>query len=221
MTTLFVIRHGLTAHTGKLLYGRMRGIELDGRGRAQAEALARRFEPIRLTAIYASPLERCVQTVEPLAAAQGLPIREREAWIEMDAGAWTGRSLGRLRRTRAWREVQGSPSTFRFPGGGEGFAEALARIAAELRWIARRHRRGRVAVATHGDIARLLLAYVQAMPLDRFQRIVVDPASVSVVRLAAPEPKVLLVNDTGDLGRFAREPAPPWEAAGRRGRVRG
>jgi probable phosphomutase (TIGR03848 family) len=219
MTTLFLIRHGLTAQTGTILYGRTRGIPLDHRGRAQADLLARRFAAVKLTAIYSSPLERCVETVEPLAAAQRLTVRTSPALIEMDAGTWTGRHLSRLRRTKKWQEVQRSPSTFRFPHG-ESFAEALERVRTEIETIARRHRRGRVAVATHGDIVRILLSHLEGAPLDRFQRSVVDTASVSVVHLAGDDVRLLLVNDTGGLERFAAKAVPPpWEArpdAGRR-----
>jgi probable phosphomutase (TIGR03848 family) len=212
MTTLFLIRHGLTAQTGKTLYGQTKGIPLDHRGRAQADQLAERFARVKLTAIYSSPLERCVETVEPLAAAQRLTVRASPALIEMNAGTWTGRPLSRLRRMKKWQEVQRSPSTFRFPEG-ESFAEALGRVRTEVEAIARRHRRGRVAVATHGDIVRILLSDLEGAPLDRFQRSVVDTASVSVVQLAGDDVRVLLVNDTGGLERFAaKAPTPPWEA---------
>jgi probable phosphomutase (TIGR03848 family) len=209
MTTLFLIRHGLTAHTGRTLYGRTPGVPLDERGRAQAIALAERFALVRLTAVYSSPLERCVQTVEPLAAAKRLPI------LELDAGRWTGRSLASLRRTRAWGELVGRPSVGSFPDG-ESFADAHRRIVAEVEAIARRHRRGRVAIATHGDVVRMLVAYFSGAPLDEFQRIVADAASVSVVGLDGGLPHVLLVNDTGGLDRFGETPAPPWDSADRR-----
>ncbi len=166
MTTIFLIRHGLTAATGSRLYGRAEGFHLDERGRAQADQLAARFASVRLTAVYSSPLERF------------------------------------------WRDVVRSPSTFRFPGG-ESFAEARARVMAEVERIARRHRRGRIAVATHGDIVRIVLADLTGTPLDSFQRIVIDPASVSVVHIGGDGPHVFLVNDTGGgLERFG-----PWGTA--------
>jgi probable phosphomutase (TIGR03848 family) len=211
MATLFLIRHGLTAQTGRILYGRTAGVPLDARGSAQAEDLVRRFEGVRLTAIYSSPLERCVSTVEPLANAQRLQIVPREDLIEMEAGSWTGRSLAQLRRQKRWSTLISSPTAFAFPGGGEAFVEALARAVNELERIARRHRRGRVAIATHGDIVRILMTHLAGSPLDEFQRIVVDPASVSVVQLDGSTPRVLLLNDTGDLARFGRRPIPPWE----------
>jgi probable phosphomutase (TIGR03848 family) len=215
MTTLLLVRHGLTAQTGRVLYGQTRGIGLDDRGLAQAEQLARRLAPLRPTAIYSSPLERCVETVQPLAAACRLTVVERDDLIEMHAGSWTGKRLARLRRTKAWGEVQQRPEAFRFPGGGESFEEARARAIGALQAIARRHRRGRVVVATHGDIVRVMLADLAGAPLARFQRIVVDTASVSVVMLErGGNPRVLLMNDTGDLGRFAPGGGTPvWESA--------
>jgi probable phosphomutase (TIGR03848 family) len=210
MTTIFLIRHGLTGQTGTTLYGQTPGIDLDHRGRAQAEDLAERLRPVKLTAIYSSPLERCVQTVEPLAAAQRLTVIPRDGLIEMDAGAWTGRRLTSLRKLKAWKEVQTAPSAFRFPEG-EGFAEALERVTVEVQAIARRHRRGRVAIATHGDIARILIGYLSGAPLDAFQRIVIDTASVSVVTMNGGRAYVHLVNETGGLDRFGRGATPPWE----------
>jgi probable phosphomutase (TIGR03848 family) len=216
MTTVFLVRHGLTAQTGRYLYGRTPGIDLDRRGRAQAEDLVRRFEGIRVTGVYSSPLERCVQTVEPLAIARRLEVRADEGLIEMDAGSWTGRTLRQLRRAKAWETVQRAPSAFAFPGGGETFPDAQARAVAAIERIARRHRRGSVVVATHGDIARIAIAYFAATPLDAFQRIVIDTVGVSVLQLGGEHPHVLLVNDTGGLSRFRRATTPPWEAEGGR-----
>jgi probable phosphomutase (TIGR03848 family) len=219
MATLFLIRHAVTAQTGRLLYGQTRGIDLDDRGRAQAASLVDRFASVRLTAIYSSPLERCVQTVEPLAAAQRLRIERVPGLIEMDTGSWTGRTLAQVRRTKPWTTVQRQPSAFRFPGG-EGFVEAQARAVDAVERIARRHPRGRVAVATHGDIVRIVLAHLLGTPLDDFQRIVSDTASVSVVVTHAKHRRVVLVNDTGGLERFGAHPVPPWEAAKDGGRRR-
>jgi len=205
MTTLFLIRHGLTAVTGKTLYGRTTGVPLDDRGRAQAEALAERFAPVRLTAVYSSPLDRCVETMVPLAARQRLDVITRDGLIEMDVGTWTGRPLAQVRRTRLWKELIHRPSQFRFPDG-ESFADAQARALDEINAIAARHPRGRVAIGSHGDIIRMLVAHLSGAHLDLFQRTIADPASVSVITLGDSGPHVLLVNDTGGLERFA--PAP-------------
>jgi probable phosphomutase (TIGR03848 family) len=206
MTTLFLIRHGLTAATGSRLYGRTGGIHLDERGRRQAAALVERFEGVRLNALYSSPLERCVETLEPLADSRRLEIRTSDALVEMDAGDWTGRSLPSLRRVKLWNRVQRNPSRFHFPGG-ESFVDAEARVLDELERIVARHPRGRVVVGTHGDIVRVLISHFTGAHLDQFQRVMADPASVSVVQLGDGVPRILLVNDTGNLRRFAAEPS--------------
>ena len=222
MGLVFLVRHGLTAQTGRLLYGRTPGIGLDRRGAAQADELLARFDGVRLSAIYSSPLERCLQTVQPLASARRLTVRTDEAFVEMDAGSWTGRTLAQVRRTKAWRTVQQTPSAFAFPGG-EAFVDAQARVVGAIDRLSRRHRRGAIVVATHGDIARIALAHYQATPLDEFQRIVIDTAAVSALLLGDGRPHVLLVNDTGGLGRFRTEHTAPWEAHPSRGptKVRG
>ena len=202
MTTLFLIRHGLTAVTGSRLYGRTPGIHLDERGRRQAAALVERFDGVRLNALYSSPLERCVETLEPLAETRRMEIRTSDALIEMDAGNWTGRTLPSLRRVKLWHTVQRDPSRFRFPGG-ESFVDAEARVLDELERIVARHPRGQVVVGTHGDIVRVLISHYTGANLDQFQRVMADPASVSIVHLGDGVPRILLVNDTGGLQRFA------------------
>jgi probable phosphoglycerate mutase len=164
--------------------------------------------------LYSSPLERCVQTVEPVASVQRLHLEERDALLEMDIGTWTGKRLRQLRRLKAWHEVQTSPSTFRFPGG-ETFAEARDRVVAEVERIAKRHRNGRVAVATHGDIIRLALNHYCGAPIDLFQRMSADTASVSVLAIGGGRSAVLLVNDiVGPLRRFGPgQIDAPWEVA--------
>jgi probable phosphoglycerate mutase len=218
MTTLFLIRHGLTAVTGSRLYGRTPGIHLDERGRRQAAALVERFDGVRLTALYTSPLERCVETLEPLAAARRLELRVSEAMIEMDVGDWTGRTLGSVRRTKLWKMVQGNPSRFHFPGG-ESFIDAEARLLDELERVVARHPRGHVGIGTHGDLVRIAIAHFTGAHLDLFQRVIVDPASVSAVHLGEGVPRVLLVNDTGGLRDLAsgprRRPTSPGDRSAR------
>ena len=115
MTTVFLIRHGLTEHTGTRLYGRTPGLHLSDRGREQADRLAERFAGVRLAAIYSSPLERCLETAAPLAAASGLEVAVRDDLVEMDAGSWTNRTLTAVSKTKrealfTSRRSVGSPS---------------------------------------------------------------------------------------------------------------
>jgi probable phosphomutase (TIGR03848 family) len=210
MAMVFLIRHGLTDHTGTRLYGRTPGLHLSERGREQAERLAERFSRVRLAAVYSSPLERCIETAMPLAAAQGLRVTRRPGLVEMDAGAWTNRPLSGLARTKLWQRIQHTPSQSAFPDG-ESFAAANARLVGELGQIAGRHPRGRVAVVSHSDTIRMMLAHLAGAHLDQFQRMIVDTASVSVVTVGAGIPRLFLVNDVdAPLARFG-------SAASRRG----
>lgn len=202
MAMIFLIRHGLTDHTGTRLYGRTPGLHLSQRGREQAERLAERFFGVRLAAVYSSPLERCMETATPLAAAQGLRVIRRPGLVEMDAGAWTNRSLSGLARTKLWQRIQHLPSHAAFPDG-ESFATANARLVGDLGQIAARHPKGRVAVVSHSDNIRMVLAHVAGAHLDQFQRMIVDTASVSVVTMGEGIPRLFLANEIdAPLSRF-------------------
>jgi probable phosphoglycerate mutase len=198
MTVLLLIRHAHTDAAGKRLTGWARGVRLNERGRAEATALAERLAGVPIRAIYSSPLERCRETSAPLARALGVSVSARRSLLEVDYGEWTGRTIAGLRRTAAWRRVLQAPSRVRFPGG-ESLVEVQARAVAEAERIAQDHPRDVVAVVTHADVVRLLLAHFAGMPLDGFQRLVAEPASVSVLALDDGAARVLKVNDTGSL----------------------
>jgi probable phosphoglycerate mutase len=198
MTTLLLIRHAHTDTAGKRLTGWARGVHLNDRGRDEAETLVRRLEGIPVRAIYTSPLERCRETAAPLARGLGLSVLVRRDLLEVDYGEWTGRPISGLRRTKLWRVVQHAPSRIRFPGG-ESLLEVQSRSVAEVERIALAHPKGTVAVVTHADVVRLLLAHFAGMHLDELQRLVVDPASVSVLALGDGSVRVVKVNDTGGL----------------------
>ncbi|MBI4260452.1 MAG: histidine phosphatase family protein [Actinobacteria bacterium] len=204
---LLLIRHALTPSTGRVLYGRSEGVGLSPAGLEQAERLAERLRPLPIGAIYSSPLERALQTAAPLAAGRGIRVVRRDALMESDAGTWTGRRLSDVRRTRAWRTVQRSPSRFRFPGG-ERLVEVGERAVAEVERIAELHPGGVVAVVSHADPIRLVLAHLAGAHVDHFQRIVVHPASVSAALLLPGDPpRILRVNDPGTLDDLVPGPA--------------
>jgi probable phosphomutase (TIGR03848 family) len=202
---LLLVRHALTDATGKRLSGTTPGIHLSEEGRRQARALAERMAGLSLQAIYASPLERCVETAEAVAAPHGLPVIRLPAVQEVGYGAWTGRSLAQLTRTKLWRVVQTTPSAVRFPDG-EAMGDVQLRAVSALRSLAERHPGGRVAVVTHADVIRMAIADLAGVHLDLFQRLVVSPASVSAVAMDGGPPRILRVNDTGDLGELAPRP---------------
>jgi probable phosphomutase (TIGR03848 family) len=191
--------------TGPVLAGRTPGVHLDERGQQQATALAQRLARVPLAAVVTSPLERCVETAA--AIRDGQP--SAPAWhvddrlIECGYGDWTGRPIKELAKDPLWKTVQAQPSAVRFPGG-EGLAEMATRAVAAIRqWDAELGDVTWVA-CTHGDIIKAVLADALGLHLDQFQRIVPDPASVSVIRYTSTRPYVLRVNDTGgELAVFA------------------
>jgi probable phosphomutase (TIGR03848 family) len=207
MTVLLLIRHGHTDTAGKRLTGWNRGIHLNERGRAEADALVERLDGVPVTAMYSSPLERCRETAAPISKARSIAVRARRALIEVDYGEWTGRSLSQLRRTALWKVVQQTPSAMVFPGG-ESLLGVQSRAVAELDAIAAEHPKATVAVFTHADVVRLALAHYAGMHLDQFQRLVVDPASVSVVVTGGGMPRLVKVNDTGAVAASAARGRP-------------
>jgi probable phosphomutase (TIGR03848 family) len=206
VTLLLLIRHGHTPTAGKVLTGWERGVHLTEGGRQQAEALARRLDGIPLAAIYSSPLERCRETAAPLAAALRLSVHVRRDVIETGYGEWTGRSIRQLTRTKLWRTLQRSPSAIRFPGG-ESLRDVQTRAVDAVLAIAEEHPNGTVAVVTHADPVRLVLAHFAGMHLDQFERLAVEPCSISAVAVHDGHARILKVNDTGDLSSLV--PAPP------------
>lgn len=198
VATLLLVRHGLTDQTGRRLYGRGRGVHLSERGREQALAVARRLVALPVEAVYSSPLERCMETAEPIAAALGLTVRTDDDFVETDIGAWTGKTFAQVRRARLWRRIVAVPSSGRFPAG-EALAEVQARAVAALETIAERHPRRPVVVVSHGDPIRLALAHYAGLHMDLFQRLEVIPASVSVVTTGDRGPRLARLNDTGSF----------------------
>ena len=198
MATLLLVRHGHTDAAGKRLTGWAPGVHLNELGRRQAERLVERLEGIRVDAIVSSPLERCRETAAPLAKARGRRVVVRRAWIEVGYGDWTGRSISQLRRTKLWRRVMSTPSNVRFPGG-ESLLEVQARAVDAAVELAAEHPRGTIVVVSHADVIRLLVAQLAGMHADHLQRLSIDPASITAVSLSAGPPRLLTLNDTGDL----------------------
>jgi len=203
VATVLLVRHGLTAMTGPVLAGHTPGVHLDERGRAQAEAMAARLVPVPLAAAVTSPLERCVETAQAVLAGRSLVSSIEPRLAEVRYGDWTGKPLKELAKQPLWRVVQAHPSAAVFPGAeGEALAGAQSRAVSAVReWDARiAASAGPDAVwlaCSHGDIIKAVLADALGLHLDLFQRIVVDPCSVSVVRYTDTRPFVLRVNDTG------------------------
>jgi probable phosphomutase (TIGR03848 family) len=215
MATLFLVRHGRTkANADGILAGWTPGVGLDDVGRRQADALAGRFGAIPVVALVTSPLERCVQTADVLTGVDGRPpaaLDERLA--EVRYGDWQGRQLSKLAKEPLWKVVQQHPSGATFPGeGGESLRAMADRAVAAVRDWDRRveseHGPDAIWVAvSHGDVIKAIVADAMGVHLDQFQRIVVDPCSVCVVRYTPLQTFVVRVNDTGgDLAALVPPP---------------
>ncbi len=208
MTLVLVVRHGLTASTGTALTGWMPGVVLDDRGRAQARALGTRLAGVPLDAIISSPLDRCRQTAEAIAAAhEGPPLNVQldERVGECHYGDWTGQPLKKLAKEPLWRVVQAHPSAVRFPGGESMLGMQDRAVGAVRDWNERLGREAVYVVCSHGDVIKSILADSLGMHLDMCQRIQVDPCSLSVIRYTPLRPFVLRMNDiAGDVNGLKR-----------------
>jgi probable phosphoglycerate mutase len=217
VTTVLLVRHGLTAATGRTLSGWTPGIDLDERGVAQARALAARLAPLPLAAIVSSPLERCQQTAAALAAeGQDRPLVQTDERVgECRYGDWTGQELKVLAKEPLWKVVQAHPSAVRFPGpGGESMPDMQHRAVAAVRdWNARLGDKATYVICSHGDVIKAIVADALGLHLDLSQRIQADPCSLTVIRYTSLRPFLLRMNDTGggveDL--IPREPEPNEE----------
>ncbi|HYN73044.1 MAG TPA: histidine phosphatase family protein [Nakamurella sp.] len=233
VTTVILLRHGRsTANTSGVLAGRTPGINLDDTGQSQATGIADRLSDVAIDRIVSSPLERCRQTLAPLARAKGLTVDVDDRFAEVDYGDWAGRPLRELATESLWRTVQHHASATVFPGG-ESLAGVSARAVEAVRAlmvppedpsvqsdgpdaaggeapdaapqgpIART-----VLICSHGDVIKALLADALGLHLDSFQRIVVAPASLSVIRYTPLRPFVERINDTGELRSLGPHPVP-------------
>jgi probable phosphomutase (TIGR03848 family) len=198
-TVVLLVRHGQTPTTGRVLPGRAPGLHLSDDGRRQAEAAAQRLAKVRrITAVYASPLERARETAMPIARARGLAVRIERGLADLDVGRWTGSRLDRLSKRPEWSTVQRYPSGFRFPDG-ESFVEMQTRMTAALARMVEQHRGGVVVAVSHADPIKAALAHALGMHLDLFQRLAIAPGSITTIAFGASGPTVLGVNAVGEM----------------------
>jgi probable phosphomutase (TIGR03848 family) len=218
MTTVLLVRHGRTkANADGVLAGWTPGVALDDKGEQQARELGARLSGLPLAAVVTSPLERTVQTADVMLEAASISVARHldDRLGECRYGDWTGQTLKVLAKDPMWKVVQGHPSAAVFPGG-ESMADMQHRAVSAVReWNAALGEDAVYAIVSHGDVIKAVLADALGMHLDHFQRIVVEPCSVSVVGYSPMRPFVVRTNDTGgDLS--ALKPAPK---RGRRGRA--
>ena len=217
MATVILVRHGRTAaNASGVLAGWTPGVHLDDKGREQAVATAARLAVVPLAAVVSSPLERTRETADLLLAGRDpLPALHLDDRVgECRYGDWTNQPLKTLAKEPLWKVVQAHPSAAVFPGAeGESLADMSARAVAAVRdWNSRlATEKGAdpiYAVVSHGDVIKAIVADALGMHLDTFQRISIDPASVTVIRYTDLRPFVLRLNDSGgDLSGLVPPPA--------------
>jgi probable phosphoglycerate mutase len=195
-TTVLFIRHGENDWTeSHKLAGRTLGVHLNKHGQKQAEALGKRLADTKLDAIYASPLERTMETAEAIAQHHTLKVKKRPGILEVDYGDWTGKAIAKLSKKTSWQTIQFYPSGAGFPGGETMYA-MQTRFVQEINKLVAIHPGQTIALVGHADLIKSAVAHYLGVHLDLFQRIVISPASITAISFTPMGPRVLVVNDT-------------------------
>jgi probable phosphoglycerate mutase len=208
VTLLLLIRHGTNVWVHGRLAGWTPGVHLNDEGKRQAAALSARLAFLPLDAIYASPLDRTVETAQAIAAPRGMPLRLVEGLGEVKYGEWQGAELKELYKHELWPGVQFYPSGTRFPGG-ETLGEAQVRMVATLDALRAQHPKGVIAVVSHADIIKLAVAYYIGLHIDLFQRLEISPCSATALAFTRMGPRMLAYNDLGSLEHLKPKPEEP------------
>lgn len=181
MAAIYLLRHAeSSANSGGILAGRIEGVQLSKRGKLQSRAIVKELRKYEIASIYSSPMERCLETIEPYSTSVGRKVRKSEEFMEMDYGLWSGKKLSSLKREKMWKRIQTSPSSVRFPSG-ESFLEMERRVKKGLTVHAKRHPKSNILIVSHGDPIKMAIALTLGMKMDDFQKIVVDPASLTII----------------------------------------
>ncbi len=210
MTLLLLVRHGANDWVHGRLAGRIPGVHLNDEGRQQAQATAERLTSLPIEAIYASPLDRTVETAQAIAIPHNLAIRLVESLQEVDYGEWQGAELKELYKHELWPGVQFYPSGTRFPNG-ETLGEAQIRMVGTLDMLRSRHPKGVIAIVSHADIIKLAVAYYCGMHIDLFQRLEIGTCSVTALLFTKMGPRLLALNELGTLAHLKPKPEEPAE----------
>ena len=190
-----LLRHAhSTANLKGILAGRDNRVGLSPRGKIEAGEVADLLKSGNFDAIYSSPLRRCKETIAPLLALKKQKVEFLDGLLEMDYGRWSGKSLSLLAKEELWKAIQSRPSTVRFPGG-ESFSEMSLRANQAV--MAKAMGKSRILIVSHGDVIKSIVAFHLGLALDLFQRISIDPASITTIRL--PNSQVIQVNSTAHL----------------------
>ena len=194
MTVFHLLRHGEHGLLGRVLAGRMPGVGLTERGRAEIAAVAEHLAGEPIAAIYSSPLQRTRESAEIVAARLQLPIEFRDDVIELDFGEWTGSTFDSIRADPRWEAWRTQRSIAAIPGG-ESMRQVQRRAVDALLDINQRHPHQTVVVVSHGDVIRSALLFALGMPLDSYNSIEISQGGVSTLRIDAGGIRVLTLNE--------------------------
>src|SRR4051812_39528071 len=197
MTTLLLVRHGETDAVGKILAGWQPGWHLNRKGREQTDRLVQRLSRQPIRAVYSSPLERAIETATPIASSHGVPLEVTDDLGEMRLGEWEGMSFQELEDQPLWRQFNASRASVRAPGG-ELMIETQSRVLRQVERVAKCRDGQTVAMFSHADPLRALIAHALGIPLDFILRFEISPASVSVMEWGIV-PRLLCLNETGEI----------------------
>jgi probable phosphoglycerate mutase len=197
-----LIRHAHSqANLAGILSGRRPNVHLSKEGLEQSKDLAKRLGDINPHQIRTSPMERCIETLNPWLKQSSpskylkpLPIID-EGLTEVDYGSWSGKKLSVLSRNKLWAVVQNTPSHMYFPNG-EGIQQMQSRALHSVHSSIDFKAKGALLIVSHGDVIKSIVASALGMHLDEFQRIIIDPASITVLEFSTTKPRILLLNDT-------------------------
>ncbi len=200
MAMILLVRHGENEWVREhRLAGWIEGVHLNENGKKQAADAAERLSHLPIKAIYTSPVKRCVETATYLAQPHQLELIELPAVGEVRYGDWEGAKIAELAKLPEWKTVQHYPSRMRFPEG-EALREVQFRAIQAVEELAQNHKEEMIVVCSHADLIKLVLAHYLGVHTDLFQRIIVSPASISVLMLMDNGGvRVARINDTGPL----------------------
>ena len=208
MTHIVLVRHG---HVEGIHPERFRGraeIPLSEIGRRQAAATAARVAAgWRPTAVYTSPMGRCVETGAAIATAVSATARSLDALNDLDYGAWQWKTFDEVRAISPalFARWFAAPETVRFPDG-DSLPDLVARTADALRQVVERHPNETVVLVGHDSVNRAILMQALAQPMAAYWRIAQSPCAISELEIGDGEPRVLRVNDTTHLDAPGLQP---------------
>jgi probable phosphomutase (TIGR03848 family) len=210
---LFLVRHGLTPITGQKLTGRLPGFHLSEQGLEQAGKVGDRLADVPLKAIYSSPMERCLETAEAIAKYHKVKVETVDELTEIDYGAWQGKALSTLSKSKDWQKLRARPADFRFPGG-ETLREAQTRGIVALERLRAKHKDKAIAVCSHADMIKLATAGYLGLGIDLYDRITVAPASITTLHLSDGTPRLLNLGDAGSQKELLESLSPKPASTG-------